>query len=295
MTGKVDVFLEKDGKMEQVQVELRVEGGRKRGWFVEKKPEQPQRRSDEKDDETVTDEMGEDSITVEDPVAEEQAIRMSVYDPEERETGQKMWLVEKVTTLENEKEEMIATIEEMRANIELQEKTIAEMHQRYGAIEATIAQMVEQVQRQNMFNEGVRASFTSLAEVIGKHQDNFLEVVRIFQAHEEHMAKTGAASQEMAQYINALIKENENKTVWISSLMRVSGTNPGPSATPILTASPGRSDQESGEPTTTTTRNSHREMFRLWQNWMTTMRPARIFRMVRAPTQDHRTPHPSAW
>ena len=36
------------------------------------------------------------------------------------------------------------------------------------------------------------------------------------------MAKTGAATQEMAQYINALIKENENKTVWISSLMRES-------------------------------------------------------------------------
>ena len=29
----------------------------------------------------------------------------------------------------------------------------------------------------------------------------------------------GAASQEMAQRINALIQENENETVWISSLM----------------------------------------------------------------------------
>ena len=47
-------------------------------------------------------------------------------------------------------------------------------------------------------------------------------MARIFQAREEHVVKTGAASQEMAQYINALIKENENKTVWISSLMRES-------------------------------------------------------------------------
>ena len=31
---------------------------------------------------------------------------------------------------------------------------------------------------------------------------------------------TGAASQEMAQRINALIEENANKTVWISSLVR---------------------------------------------------------------------------
>ena len=42
----------------------------------------------------------------------------------------------------------------------------------------------------------------------------------ILQTYEEHMAKTGAASQEMAQRINALIQENSNKTVRISSLMR---------------------------------------------------------------------------
>ena len=34
------------------------------------------------------------------------------------------------------------------------------------------------------------------------------------------MAKTGTASQEMAQRNNALIKENGNKTVWVSSAMR---------------------------------------------------------------------------
>ena len=82
--------------------------------------------------------------------------------------------------------------------------------------------MIEQLQCQNMFNEGVRASFTSVAEGIGKHQNNFREVVRILQTHEEHMAKTGAATQEMEQYINALIEENANKTVWIRSLMRES-------------------------------------------------------------------------
>ena len=222
MRGNVDVFLEKDGKRENVQVELRVEGGRKRIWFVEKTPEQPQRRPDEKGDETVTEEASEDSVTVEDPVAEEQATGMSEVDPEEMKSQQKMWLVEKVISLEKEKDEMIKTIQEMRAKIELQDKMMAEMAQLHGAIETSIAQIVEQVQRQDTFNEGVRASFTSLAEEIGKHQDNFREVARIFQAHEEHMAKTGAASQEMAQYINALIKENENKTVWISSLMRES-------------------------------------------------------------------------
>ena len=99
---------------------------------------------------------------------------------------------------------------------------MAEMAQRHGVIETTIAQIAEHVQFQIIFNEGVRASFTSLSEEIGKHQDNFREVARIFQAHEEHIVKTGAASQEMAQRINALIQENANKTVWISSLMRES-------------------------------------------------------------------------
>ena len=80
--------------------------------------------------------------------------------------------------------------------------------------------MMEHVQRQNIFNGGVRASFTSLSEEVKKRQDNFREVVRIFQAREEHIVKTGAATKEMAQYINALIRENANKTVWISSLMR---------------------------------------------------------------------------
>ena len=95
-----------------------------------------------------------------------------------------------------------------------------EMAERHGAIENTIAKIAEQVQRQIPFDEGVRASFTGLAEEVGKYQNNFREVVWIFQTHEEHIVKNGAVSQEMAQRINALIKENENKTVWISSLVR---------------------------------------------------------------------------
>ena len=66
----------------------------------------------------------------------------------------------------------------------------------------------------------MRASFTSLAEEVNRHQSNFGEVVRIFQAHEEYIVKTGTAYQEMAQSINALVQDSENKTVWISSLMR---------------------------------------------------------------------------
>ena len=131
-----------------------------------------------------------------------------------------MWLSEKVTSLEKKNGEMKRALQEMEAKIDLQERTIVEISQQHGAIEITIAKIAEHVQRQVSFNEGVRASFTTLSEEMKQHQNNFREVVRILQAHEEHMAKTGAATQEMAQRINALIQENENKTVWISSLMR---------------------------------------------------------------------------
>ena len=70
------------------------------------------------------------------------------------------------------------------------------------------------------FNDSVRASFTSLAEEVNKHQDNFTEVVRIFRIHEQHIVQNGAASQEMARCINTLVQDSEKKTVWISSLMR---------------------------------------------------------------------------
>ena len=220
MKGQVDVFLEKDGKRKKVQVELRIEGGKKRFWFVEKAPEPPQRRLDEKDDESVTEEAGEDSATVDDPVAERRAAGMSEDDKEEVETGRKMWVTDKITTLEKEKEEMSKTIQELRAKIELQEKKISEMSQRNGMIEGAIADIVEHVKRQISFNDGVKASFTSLAEVVNKHQNNFTEVVRIFKIHEQRIAQNGAASQEMARCINTLVQDSEKKTVWISSLMR---------------------------------------------------------------------------
>ena len=131
---------------------------------------------------------------------------MSEVDPGEMETGKKMGLSEKVTSLEKENGELRKVLREMEAKIELQGKTIAEMAQRHGAMETTIAQILEQVRRQDTFNESVRASFTSLAEEVGKHQNNFRDVVRILQTHEEHIVRTGAASQEMAQRINALIE-----------------------------------------------------------------------------------------
>ena len=168
---------------------------------------------------------------------------MSVVNPDEMEMGKKMWLSEKVMALEKDNKDLKRAIQEMEARIELQGKTMAQIAQRHGEIETAIPKIWEHVQRQDTFNEGVRASFTSVsAEDVEKHQNNFREVVWILQTREEHIIRTGSAFQETEKRINALIQENANKTVWISSPMRDPGTNAGPSATRTWTASPGRSD-----------------------------------------------------
>ena len=91
---EVTVLLEKDGTRKEVEVLKRLEGGRERVWFVEKNPQPPQHRPGEKDDESVTEEAGKESVTVDDPVTVDDS-SMSEVDPKEMETSQRMWLSEK--------------------------------------------------------------------------------------------------------------------------------------------------------------------------------------------------------
>ena len=44
----------------------------------------------------------------------------------------------------------------------------------------------------------------------------------ILKIHEQHNTKNRAVSQQMAQYVNALITENEKQTVWIRDMMKES-------------------------------------------------------------------------
>ena len=220
MRGDAKVYLEKDGKRAEVGVEKRVGKGGPRFWFKEKKPEPQQQQVEEKrDDQPVAEEVVDESTTDE-PATEVPTPKMSEVDPQEIETGHKMWLSEKITSLERENAELKMALQEMEARLSTQENIARQAGEWCTRLEASITEIVEQVQRQNLFNESVRASFTSLAEEVKKHQDNFREVARIFGAHEEHIVKTGTAYQEMAQNINALVQDSENKTVWISSLMR---------------------------------------------------------------------------
>ena len=40
------------------------------------------------------------------------------------------------------------------------------------------------------------------------------------QVNEQHVVQSGAVTQEMAQYINALLQDNQNKNMRIESLMK---------------------------------------------------------------------------
>ena len=79
------VFIQKDEKMVEVQVVERIEDGRERFWFDEKN-DQPQQPKEDEEPYTRDDEV---------PVLEDDT-------PEEIEAMNKMWLMDKVTSLERE-------------------------------------------------------------------------------------------------------------------------------------------------------------------------------------------------
>ena len=69
-------------------------------WFKDKKPDPPEQRVEERrDDQTVTEDAVEESTT------EDEIPVMSEIDPGEVEMGKKMWIAEKVTSLEKEGED----------------------------------------------------------------------------------------------------------------------------------------------------------------------------------------------
>ena len=83
------VFLEKDGQRKEVQVEKRLGRGKASFWFVED-PQPPQDQ-----------EGGEDQ-----PTPEEEAPAMDEVRPDEVQTERAMWVSERLTTLQNENEEV---------------------------------------------------------------------------------------------------------------------------------------------------------------------------------------------
>ena len=201
--GSVKVFLDKDGKRAEVQVEKLVGKGGPRFWFSKKTPEPPQTQNQEKD-KSVT-ETEDESITEEvDPGVDE-------VTQDEIQTEKMMWLVEKATSLEDENKELKRALQEMEAKLALQENAVKGVAERQFAVEAAISYFAEHIQRQDVFNESTRSSINGLVEEVKKHQDEFRQMATILQTHQQHIARTGTVSQEMAPDINALILENERK------------------------------------------------------------------------------------
>ena len=220
MKGKVDVFLEKPQERKQVKVELRVQGGRQKFWFVEKTPETPQSRPEERDDDSITEEVDEESVAVGDSVTEKPTTGMSEDDPKEREIGQKMWLAETVTSLEKENGDLKMALQEMETRLATQENMARLADERCARLEAAITKIADFVQQQNSALESSRALMNRLVEEVSAHRDNFQKVGLVMNIHEQHMVQSGAITQEMAQYINALIQENQQKSLYIGSLVK---------------------------------------------------------------------------
>ena len=135
--------------------------------------------------------------------------------PEEVEAA-KMWLDEKVTSLEKEKEEMMAMIQQMEERLALHKR--ASWRHLIGVVFWRLRSPRSHNTSNGpyLFNKSTNSSISALVGEVKAHQSQFQEMAKILQSHEQHIANGGAASQEMAQYINALVQEIEKKSLWIA-------------------------------------------------------------------------------
>ena len=140
-------------------------------------------------------------------------------DPEETRTQHTTWLEERVTALEREKEAMEMALQGMEAKIALQENIINSVVQRCGLLEGAITQIAEHVQGQATFNESAKRSVNCLEEQVETHQNNFKEVARILQVHEQHIVNAGAVTQWLTRNVIGLAQDNEKKRLWIGTMI----------------------------------------------------------------------------
>ena len=176
MDGDARVFIEKDREGKEMEVEMTLKKGRPKFTFKEKKSKKSQQPPEENDDDHITEEVVKG---------------MSGDYPEERETGQKMWLIEEVASLDKEKEELKRTIDEMATRIERQETSKNELVEKLAAMETAITKIGEHVQVPSAFDGSAANSINCLEKQMRVHQDNFQEVARILQTHEQHIIYNG--------------------------------------------------------------------------------------------------------
>ena len=184
--------------------------------MIKEKNPQPPQEKDQDDDEATLEE--DDTLDEENDRTAEEDPGMNLDTPEEIETRHKMWLMEKITTLEKENEGMRAKIQEMEAKITQQEEATKGVAVNNAVLQNAIAEIVEHVKGQIVFNESTKTSVAGLVQEDQKHQDCIMEVVRVLMNHEQHILQNCAASQEIAQNINVLLQDNQSQTMWIATL-----------------------------------------------------------------------------
>ena len=87
------------------------------------------------------------------------------------------------------------------------------------AMEAAIGQIAEHARRQDTVIERSRAPIQGLVDEVDIHRDNFQKVGMIMHPR-QHIVRSCVVTQEISQYINALVRDNQNKNMRIKSLMR---------------------------------------------------------------------------
>ena len=101
--------------------------------------------------------------------------------------------------------------QEMEAKALLQENIVKELGERYGIVERAIWESSDQVQCQNAFNASAKTTMASLVEEVNTHHGNFQEVVWVLGNNDNHIPDNGFVAQQMTQYIDAQIKDNEKR------------------------------------------------------------------------------------
>ena len=84
-------------------------------------------------------------------------------------------------------------------------------------METAIIRIAEVVQQQNTAIGSSRSMMSSIVEEVKAHRDNFQNVGMIIRVREQDIVRSGVVTQEMAQYVNAFIRENGEKSLKIAN------------------------------------------------------------------------------
>ena len=177
---------------------------------------------------------------------------MNEVDTEETGREQITSLVERITFLEKENGGDEQRIQELEGQSARLARTAQENVEKQAAIERAFIEIAQHVQGQATFNESTQRSIACLESQVKINQDNFHEVVRILQVHEQHIVNTGAVTQGLfSERHRALQRQREESDVDRGMDEREPGTSQRPPAARNWSTSPCWNDQGHDEPLAT--------------------------------------------